>query len=363
MTPSNLTVFFEDDGDHAWAPIRHMARLAAEVFNAKFVNLEYPQKRNLGTLSSAFSSPKVGGDTGALFIARCPRELRQLITLPVFRQPYQFRALWIIDSFWIQRFPQSRSQAPMVAFKHGSDLARGILEPFDAVAYTRHGDAPYYEEKVGSRALHLGWGSDVLGCGHSDQDRKWDILRIGRQPDEWDNDDQVSELCKQYGLVFHGRPPRTADQLPDYQSLLANWYGKSKFVIAHSNLACPAPYTHPTKEYITGRWTDAAAAGATLAGRQPLSDLSALGWSENAYLNFESSNIHDNLAQIKSAVKTWTPYTARRNYLHALENLDWRWRFEKLANRLGISSPSLANELDTLKSAISSSRSVGNQPA
>ena len=38
---------------------------------------------------------------------------------------------------------------------------------------------------------------------------------------------------------------------------------------AFSNAVSPAPYTHPSREYLTGRWTDSLASGATTAGITP----------------------------------------------------------------------------------------------
>jgi hypothetical protein len=41
---------------------------------------------------------------------------------------------------------------------------------------------------------------------------------------------------------------------------------KTKFALAISNRANPTMQTHPEREYIAGRWTDALASGATVVG-------------------------------------------------------------------------------------------------
>ena len=43
---------------------------------------------------------------------------------------------------------------------------------------------------------------------------------------------------------------------------------QAKFTLSFSNLVSPDVQTHPKREYITGRWTDALSAGATVVGRE-----------------------------------------------------------------------------------------------
>lgn len=227
------------------------------------------------------------------------------------------------------------------------------MKQFDLVAYCQLAEKSYYESIVGDKALFLGWGSDVLDLGSRSTERDIDVLRVGRQPDDWDDDKQTQILCAQHGLNFHGRPPFGATPETQHQALMS-YYGRSKFVVAHSNLAAPAGYTHPTKEYITGRWTDAVAAGAIIAGAQPFLDpaIDVLLWPE-AMVHFPEIDVHKNITQLVEAFDAWTPATAALNYRRALERLDWRWRISLLAERLEIKTDTLEREMSRLKTQIS----------
>jgi hypothetical protein len=48
----------------------------------------------------------------------------------------------------------------------------------------------------------LGWGSDVLGMGSGADKRAVDVLRLGRQPLEWDDDAVSGAACSDAGLRF-----------------------------------------------------------------------------------------------------------------------------------------------------------------
>ncbi len=131
------------------------------------------------------------------------------------------------------------------------------------------------------------------------------------------------------------------------------YYARSRFLIAHSNLAAPAPYTHPEKAYLTGRWTDALACGAIVAGLAPHEDAGAaeLFWP-GATLDFDRIDLGSNVAQLADAVAGWAPEMAAMNHRQSLIRLDWRWRFAALAERLGFRAPALEPEMAGLKAAI-----------
>jgi hypothetical protein len=74
------------------------------------------------------------------------------------------------------------------------------------------------------------------------------------------------------------------------------YYRRARFVVAFSNLAAPAKYTHPTKAYFTGRWTDALANGAVVAGIHPVEDAGVgdLLW-DGALLSFDRIDLAENI--------------------------------------------------------------------
>ena len=59
-----------------------------------------------------------------------------------------------------------------------------------------------------------------------------------------------------------------ADPVANQASLMER-LSRAKFTLSFSNAVSPASYTHPTREYLTGRWTDALASGAVVAGIAP----------------------------------------------------------------------------------------------
>jgi hypothetical protein len=226
-----------------------------------------------------------------------------------------------------------------------------ILDQFDVVIFSQQYDSPFYEGLLGNRALWLGWGSDVLGLGSAAIDRPIDVLRVGRQPAAWDDDAFSTAACASRGLTFQGRPPFYESPEAQQRALMQEHYGRAKFVLAHSNVAAPASYTHATKEYITARWTDALAAGATVAGMPPLSDKALIDWP-GALLPFDRIDFAHNLDAIEAAVSQWTPSRPLRNHLNALKRLDWRWRFARLAEVLGLDPTPLRAALQHLHARI-----------
>lgn len=334
--PERIRIFYHRNAEPGWVPVSHLADLACRLLQAEPGDLSGAAPGWPSRLRATLLAPPAGGGGGDIFLLRSPAELGEVFAHPAFRERRAWRALWIIDSFWTEMLLRP---------------ARHMLSRFDLVACTRAGDLPEYRALCGERAVFLGWGADVLDLGGCAAERPWDVLRIGRQPAEWDDDARTAAACAARGLSFHGRPPFPAQPENQQQDLMRNWYGRAKFVIAHSNLAAPAGYTHPAKEYLTARWTDAVACGATVAGCQPHSDLGLLDWP-GAVLETGPIGLEDNLDRIAAAVAAWTPERARRNHAGALKRLDWRWRIAELAQRLECGGPVLAAEMARLQAAL-----------
>ena len=337
---SRPSLVFGDNGDRGWGPIEHFAHLAARLLA---LNLQRPTLQGTSRLSNlrqTFTRSRRGPSPGVIYLAKSPGEVKSLMALDDFDHPRRFRALWIVDSFWTEWAPSAR-----------------LMRHFDLVVYMQKGEADFYERLAPGRTLHLGWGADVLDLGSSAAERPVDVLRVGRQPPEWDDDPRSLSVCNAAGLQFAGRPPFLPED-PTDPSLghrdLCRYYGQAKFVIAHSNLAAPAPYTHPLKEYVTGRWTDALAAGAVIAGVQPFGDPSAedLLWP-GATLDFDRIDLSHNVAALQEAAASWSPFIAQYNHHQALRKLDWRWRIKTLAECLDLGGPKLTSELARLETAAS----------
>ncbi|MFV0463478.1 MAG: hypothetical protein ACK5MP_09845 [Nostocoides sp.] len=124
-------------------------------------------------------------------------------------------------------------------------------------------------------------------------------------------------------------------------------------------MAAPAAYTHPTRQYLTGRWLDALASGAVVAGAVPLCQANdELPWPE-ATLEPPPEDMPSGMAPLREAVNSWTPDRARLNHAMALRRLDWRHRFAAIAENLGWSSASLQAELDRFQVRVAG---VDSQP-
>ncbi|SNS78135.1 hypothetical protein [Tropicimonas sediminicola] len=317
-----------------WTPVLHMIGLMARCMGARLHQPSVARYSRAGrSLLPLLMPPRHGDGDIAIFVARTPAETLSLLTPRHRLASYRLRVLWLIDSFWVDRLPPTEK-----------------LDAYDVICFTRGGDRDFYESEFGKRALWLGWGSDVLDLGSANPERPVDVLRVGRQPPDWDNDVASGAACAAAGLRFAGRPP-FGDTPETQQAQIMSAYSNAKFVIAHSNLAAPAPYVHPSVEYITARWTDALACGAVVAGSQPQGDLELVDWP-GALLDFPRIDRAENVAQLAEAAAAWAPETARRNHLEALRRLDWRWRFEALAQRMGHYPPALAPEMTRLHSAI-----------
>ena len=55
----------------------------------------------------------------------------------------------------------------------------------------------------------LPWGADVWSKfdEHLEHPKTTDVLRVGRQPSAYDDDEHTAELAQQVGITFAGRPP------------------------------------------------------------------------------------------------------------------------------------------------------------
>ena len=329
-------VNYFDDAARGWAPIEHMVGLCARLFGVDVARApavtRVSKLRKLGLM--AF--PTARDDAACeIYVARFPDDVVRFIDQPGFHRPGRRRVLWMIDSYltgWLPPTP--------------------LLRKFDVVGFTQHQDAELFRDRLGDRALWLGWGADALDGGSACGRRPVDVLRVGRQPEAWDDDDATAEACRREGLSFAGRPP--GDGPPDaaaHLRLSKDHYSQAKFVLASSNLVGPRNYTSATREYITARWTDALACGATVAGVPPRSDLALLDWPE-ALLDFGTIDFQANMAMLREATAQWTPEVAKRNHLGALRRLDWRWRFKAIADKLGLVSPTLEAEIARLRARI-----------
>jgi hypothetical protein len=328
-----LTIVYRAPAGLGWHPITALARLAARLLEAELLLLPAgAEPSRLAKLGALLRRRR--GQQPCLLLCSGPEDLDTLLLVGGWRRLRPVVA-WIIDSFWTER-------ASALA-RHGRLL--------DGCFVTTEEDAPAWRRLLGRPVGWLPWGSDTLGLGAAaGVDRTVDLLRTGRQPPGWDSDEESDLACRAVGLRFQGRPPSREDA-DENQRLLLEAYRRARFSLAFSNLHSPAGYTHPTRDYLTARWTDALAGGAIVAGIAPIApSAQALLWP-GATLELGTTDRAEGLRVLAEAAGRWRPEQALQNAALARQRLDWRWRLEVLATALGVSPAPLRAELAALRSS------------
>ena len=332
---SGVRILYGLQPSKGWHPLTAMVRLLAELFEAELVVT--PVRRGAGAWRRLAGLGRRRGREVCLVVAATPRDLAALLERDHWFRGYGRVAAWVIDSFWLERIPPAVRQRRHIRQLFITD--KELVDP--------------WATETGLPVRWLPWGADVLGLGSDAADRPVDLQRIGRQPPNWDDDEETREACEAAGLRFEGRPPMHGDAGAN-QRALAHSFSRAKFVLAFSNAVNPEPYTHPTREYLTARWTDALASGAVVAGVPPnCAATTELLWS-GATLDLGTVDRREGIAKIVDAVRSWSPDVARENHHRALVRLDWRWRFRELAEALEIEPERLDAEIAVLAAAGSS---------
>ena len=341
---SPVQIVYADPGLPGYHCVSYMVRLAAELLDGELVVL--PSRRPTMVEQMSALLPRNRQGSACLLICPSPSDLGSVLRIKHWRESFGLIVAWVFDSFWTDHIPRFACWASV----------------FDHVFVTEQEDLSTWRQMVPAPVDWLPWGSDVLRLGSANSLRRLDLLRFGRQPADWEDDLSSARRCQSRELSFQGRPPIFSDATENERSLMG-FLSETKFALAFSNRVSQSVQTHPTREYITGRWTDALAAGASVAGIPPRSEsVQSLLWPE-ALLDLGTVQQTEGLEVIARAVREWTPNRARLNYLKSLERLDWRWRFKKLAAALGVHSGQLDAELTLLnEEANAMTRHLGFTP-
>ncbi|WPF88901.1 hypothetical protein WEU38_01115 [Cyanobacterium aponinum AL20118] len=320
-----------------WSVITYMVKLAQELLEADLLIVSSDKSfSKIDQLKIFF--PRLNSklsQESCLLICPSPTSLLSIMEIMNWRKRFRFIAAWIIDSFWVDRIPKSIK----------------MTRHFDHFFVMRKEDVNEWEQQTKTPTTYLPWGADVLRLGSDNSDRIVDLTRVGRQPPQWEDDKATLSECQKFNLKFQGRPKPYDDALVNQQKIM-EIYSQSKFLLAFSNLASPSNYTHPLKEYITARWVDALACGATVAGIPPNCFCTQELLWEGSLLDLNTIDRNEGLKVIIDAVQSWTPEKAQNNYYHALKKLDWRWRFLKIANIFNETPKLLSDELELIREKI-----------
>lgn len=319
-----------------WNSINHMIPLAVEAFDATIVDARQLGRPSSLACSLAALGPRRRSGNGkepCLLIAASPTDLLQIFNIPNWRTRFSHIFAWVFDSFWIDWIPKAIRAA----------------KPFDHIFISSGEDLDAWADVMGERPTWLPWGSDALHVGSGEGSRDRDLTRLGRQPAEWDDDEATGRDASAAGLRFQPRPPALPDSPREDHRRLMKVLGRSRYVLAFSNLSHHSAYTHSTRAYLTGRWVDSLAAGAVVAGISPRGAcIDTLLWP-GATLELGGTERSRGLAVIAEACATWTPRVAERNHAMALRRLDWHWRFQTVAKAVGITFPPLERKLEELR--------------
>lgn len=323
---------------HGWSTVTLMARMLARLLDADLVEIPLTKPYSKARLALG-RLPRRRNSGHCIVIASNPGCLAEILSLNNLKNGFEHVSGWVIDSFWTEQIPD--------VAKH-----RGH---FDQLFITDGELVDDWSRTTGTPTTWLPFGADVLSLSPVVGDRPIDLLRVGRQPDAWEDDRETAAAAAKRSIRFAGRAPSHSDPVLNQHSLLAAM-SASKYTLSFSNVVSPAPYTHSTREYLTGRWMDALACGATVAGIAPkCMAASELLWPESL-LELGGVNRDDGLQLIADAKDDWKPADAKLNHLRALERLDWRWRFKELVAVVGLNAPTLNEELGVLCQTIQDRR-------
>lgn len=332
-----LVIAYSDPGGVGYHPVLHLVRLATELLEGELVLLPQREPAAAAKLAGVLRRRSRSGSDQCLLICASPTELRSFLQLDHWRSRFSAVVAWVFDSFWYQRIPRSA-----ILRRH-----------FDRIFITEIEDLSQWRALAGVEVDWLPWGSDVLRLGSEASTRDIDVLRFGRQPTTWEDDEATRRACQERGIAFHGRP-ETRNDASENEALIMRTCARAKFTLSFSNSVSPGVQTHPIRQYITARWVDALGAGATVAGVPPATPaVDSLLWP-GALLELPGVELQAGLSTLEHAIRNWSPAQARINHRHALERLDWRWRLKILALALGRSPRSLASDLHLLERRVAS---------
>lgn len=322
-------LYVSPSADGGWGPVTHLAQMAARVFGAQLTTF-HPETEFSRLQRYSALLPRWSSGSARLSIVSNPGDLVALRSLRVLEPRRRVEAVWIIDSFWSDRIPRFARM-------------RGM---FDYVFITDAELVDEYAAALVAPVEWLPWGADCLTAPAETGDREIDVLRVGRQPEAWDDDAVSAEVFDRNGLRFSGRPPFGGDADSSRRMLLER-LAAAKMTMAWSNAVSPADYTHPTREYISGRWTDAAACGTQVLGIPPRCAATEVLGAETLIVP-ASTAPEDVVEAAAAAAEEWTPELSSRIRAHARAHLDWRRRLAVIADRVSADAPRLDAELASL---------------
>lgn len=326
-----MVIVYFKMGGIGYSSITHMVRLAAELFGAELLIVDPEHRPQIHRRLAAWIPRRPGNET-CLMVCPNPGEMNFILDVAGWRNRFRRIDAWVIDAHMTEHIPWICRKTRV----------------FDQVFVTREEDVSEWSRLAKAPTRWLPWGTDALRLGSSDPNRAWDLIRVGRQPPEWDDDATTERARRSKGLSFHGRPESAVNDIENTRQVMGK-LGQCKFTLAFSNIVDESKHTHKTRPYITGRWLDAIASGVVVAGILPeTTAVDHLLWP-GATLDLGSTRRDEGLSILESAVRAWRTDKPAEQHRLAMEKLEWRWRFLTIADDLGESPPALNEELRLIR--------------
>src|SRR5690348_9313114 len=99
-----VEIIYVNPGSPGYHPVFHMARLAAELFEAELVVL---RRRSLTLIEEASGlMPRTRNGLTGLLICPLPHDLASLLFVSNWRKRYGRVVAWVFDSFWHNHVPR-----------------------------------------------------------------------------------------------------------------------------------------------------------------------------------------------------------------------------------------------------------------
>lgn len=331
---NSIDIIVSVPADGGWAPVWQMAKLLHTYTDGNFVVIDpaFSQK-NTTKFLGLFPRIKRSNDKSCIVIVSDPGISNSILKIPEIFYKYKNIYLWVIDSFWSDRIPRI--------------VKKGKL--FDRCFVMDEEDLLDWSKQVSTPLGVMPWGVDVLGIDPASLlSKENDVVRAGRQPDAWSNNDINVKYFSEISLSYVGNPKSSGGKY-NSEKTLEKVLESSKFFLAFNNLVSPANYTHPIKTYLTSRWVKGISYGALMLGAVPVSATAKKLIPDWGHVEISPTAQDDARATILRAYKEWDSSIPIKLHAHACRNLDWRYRFAQIFSDIGFKSEALEHDLKLLK--------------
>lgn len=298
-----------------WQPVECLAQLAPRMLGGRLMVVDDRGEVQKARKLAAHVPRNRHSSKDLLVIAANAAQLAYVVRRQQWLPGYRSIAAWVIDSFWTDAFARATRLGHIDQF---FITDRDLTDEWSAATQRPAHWAP--------------WGTDTLAVKVSATQRDADLVRLGRQPSAWNDDERTAAAAKALGLRMAGRPPVSPDAATNQRNVQQSLL-QTKFTLAFTNLIEPLDYNSRTHEYLTARWMDTLGSGATVAGVAPKAAEYQL-W-DGATLEIDPDDLQRGMEQIAQACHAWTPETAVRQHRLARRKLDWRLRIADIVETMG----------------------------